>query len=260
MAEPPAESPSTTNSSESSGVALGAVGELTGEGAAVHRVLADDEVAGLPGGLSGALGGHALLDDAPGLVRVLFEVKFEVLHEGLLDRGLGLGVAQLAFGLAFELRFFEPDADDGGQAFADVLSAEVGGVLLLQFALLRVVVDGAGEAGAEPYEMSAAVGGVDAVGEGEGGLVEAAVVLQGDLDHCVVGVLLEVEGLALKDFAVLIELAHEAGDAALEVERPVRLGVGFGGEGDPDCLVEVGHLPEALQQGVPLVVRGAEYL
>src|SRR5207237_2548751 len=54
-------------------VALGAVGELAGEDAVVHEALLDDEVAGLAGGVAGALGRQALLDDAPSVGGVLFE-------------------------------------------------------------------------------------------------------------------------------------------------------------------------------------------
>ena len=189
---------------------------------------------------------------------VLFEVELEVLHEGLLDSGLGVGVAELALGLALELGLFEADADDGGEPLADVVAAEVGGVLLDELALAGVVVDGAGEPGAEADEVGAAVGGVDAVGEGEGVLVEAGVVLERDLDHCGVGDGLEVEGVGLEHLSVLVELAHEARDAALEVEGAVGLRVVFGGEGDADGLVEVGHLAEALEEDVAVVEGGAE--
>ena len=54
-------------------------------------------------------------------MRVLLEVELEVLDERLLHRGLGLGIAQLPLGLPLELGLFEADADDGGQALADVV-------------------------------------------------------------------------------------------------------------------------------------------
>ena len=52
-------------------VFLGAVGELAGQAAAVHRVLADDQVARLPRRLARALGGQALLDYLLGVRRVV---------------------------------------------------------------------------------------------------------------------------------------------------------------------------------------------
>jgi len=55
------------------GIAVGAVGELAGEDAVVQDALLDDEVAGLAGGLSRSGGGEALLDEASGVARALFE-------------------------------------------------------------------------------------------------------------------------------------------------------------------------------------------
>ena len=43
-----------------------------------------------------------------------------------LDLALDLGVAELGLGLALELGIGELDADDGGQALADVVAGEVG--------------------------------------------------------------------------------------------------------------------------------------
>ena len=58
---------------------------------------------------------------------------------------------------------------------------------------------------------------------------------------------LDVDGLRVDDVAVLVQVAHEAGDAALEVE--VHLAVAaLVEEADPDALGQVGHLAEALGQ------------
>ena len=100
---------------------------------------------------------------------------------GLLDDVLDLGVVQLAFGLALELRVGEAHRDDGGQALAHVVAGEVGVTLFEDVGLAGVVVEGAGEGAAEAGEVRAAVNGVDVVGEGEDRLGEAVVVLQGDL-------------------------------------------------------------------------------
>ena len=47
------------------GVLLGAVGELAGQREAFEGALANDQLARFAGGLAGARGGQALLDDAP---------------------------------------------------------------------------------------------------------------------------------------------------------------------------------------------------
>ena len=67
--------------------------ELAGEHAAVQEALANDEVAGLAGGVAGAGGGDALLDDAPALGGVLVEVDGELVGHRRLGLALDLGVA-----------------------------------------------------------------------------------------------------------------------------------------------------------------------
>ena len=106
-------------------VALLAVGQLAGQRHALERALADDEVAGLAGRLAGAGRGQALLDDPPAVGRVLVEVLAEAVGDGRLDLALDLGVAELRLGLALELRIGQLDADDRGQALADVVAGEV---------------------------------------------------------------------------------------------------------------------------------------
>ena len=118
----------------------------------------------------------------------------ECVAERGLDDALHLGVAEAGLGLALELRLGELDADDGDEALARVLAGEVGVVVLEDLVLAGVVVEDAGERGAEAGEVRAAVDRVDAVGEGERRLVEAVVVLDRDLDDVALDGALHVEG------------------------------------------------------------------
>src|SRR3990172_3052879 len=228
------------------GVALGAIGELAGEDAVVEDALLDDEVAGLAGGVAGAGGGEALLDDAAAVGWVLLEVAGELLAQRGLDHPLELGVAQASLGLALELGLRDLDADDGDEPLADVFAAEVGVGVLEYLLLAGVVVEDAGEGGAEAGEVGAAVDRVDAVGEGEGGLREAIVVLQRYLHDGAVNGALHVERV-VQGRAVPVEALHERLDAALEVVAHL-VAAALVRELDPDALGEERHLAEALGQ------------
>ncbi len=70
------------------------------------------------------------------------------------------------------MRLREFDRDDGGEAFAAVLSGEAAFDALEHIVLLGVVVEDAGERRSETDEVRAALRGVDVVGEREDGLVE----------------------------------------------------------------------------------------
>ena len=150
-------------------IALLAVRELARKREAVERALADDEVARLAGRLSGPGGSEALLDDPPAIARVLLEVLRDPIRDRRFDLALHVGVAELRLGLALELGFDELDADHGGQALANVLAREVGVVVLEDSGPSGVLVQDAGQRGAEARQVRAAVDRVDVVGEGERG-------------------------------------------------------------------------------------------
>ena len=74
------------------------------------------------------------------------------------------------------------DADDGGQALADVVAGEVAVGVLEDAGLAGPVVERARQRGPEAGDVGAAVDRVDVVGEGEDVLGVRVVVLEGDLD------------------------------------------------------------------------------
>ena len=185
---------------------------------------------------------------------MLFQVERQLVADDALHHGLDLDVAQLALGLAFELRVGQLDADDGRQALAHVVAHQVGVVVLEQLGLVGVVVEDARQRRAEAGEVRAAVDGVDAVGEAEGVIGIAVVILHGRLHDGVVGLLGHVDGLRVDDRLVAVEAPDEAGDAAFEVVG-LLLVVAAVVEGDLQAAVEIGHLADAVGQGVEIVVH-----
>src|SRR6476620_3050323 len=212
LAEPPAESPSTTNSSASAGSLTEQSASFPGR---VEFSSADLRRVRSRAFLARSRGVDCLLKDPPPLARVLLEELAQLAIDRLLDEPLDRRVAELGLGLALELRIAKLHRDDRGEALADVLAAQIGVLLLQQAILVRVGVQGAGERRAEAGEMRAALVGVDVVREGEDGLLVGRVPLHRDLDLTVVGLVVEVDGLAVQHFLVLVEVGHEVDDAAL---------------------------------------------
>src|SRR5262249_8668001 len=100
-----------------------AVGQLARKPAAGERTLPLD-VAGLAGSLAGARGVRGLLRDPLALGGVLLEPLRELRVHGLLDEAAHPRVAELALGLALELRVADLDRDHRGEALAGVLALE----------------------------------------------------------------------------------------------------------------------------------------
>src|SRR5690606_33255265 len=107
------------------GVFLGAVSQLAGKRAGLQSALADDEVAGFTSGLTGTGGSDAFFQYLLGVIGVLFQVKREAFVNGTFHQTLHFDVAQFAFGLSFELRLGEFNADNGGEPFAGIFAGQV---------------------------------------------------------------------------------------------------------------------------------------
>ena len=130
---------------------------LPGQGHALQGALADDEVAGLAGGLAGPRRRQALLDDPPPVAGVLVEVLGDPLGHGRLHLSLDLGVAELGLRLALELGLDQLDRHDRGEALADVVAREVRVVVLEHAGAPGPVVDGGREGGPEAGDVRPAV-------------------------------------------------------------------------------------------------------
>src|SRR5579883_3460764 len=239
-------------------LALRAVGELAGEASAIEGAFAAGEVAGLAGGLAGAGGFDRLVDDLAGDGGVLLEEGAQLFVDERLHDAGDVGVP-FAFGLAFELGLGKFDADDGDQAFADVIAGEVLFDVFKEAELLAGVIDGAGEGGAEAGQVGAAIDGVDVVGEAENVLGVAVVVLQADLHDDAVFFGFHVDGLVVQDLLAPIEVLDEFGDAAVVLEVGMLGLAGLGvhvaliGEGDEKALVEESEFAQALGEGVVVI-------
>ena len=165
-AEPPAESPSTMNSSHSLGSVDWQSTSLPGKPRAAEQPLAGaGHVTRLAGGDAGRGRGLRLADDVLALGRVALEPVAQAVVEDALHERLGLGVAQLGLGLTLELRLGHLDRDDGGEALADVVAGHAVLALLDQPPGFAPPVDRVGQRRTEALLVGAALVRVDGVGE-----------------------------------------------------------------------------------------------
>ena len=134
-AVPPAESPSTMNSSLSRGSWLEQSFSLSGMPTPDRPVLRRMALRAFLAATAGLGRADGLLDDPVGLGRVLEQPLGQLVVGDLLHQRADGDVAQLGLGLALELGLAQLHRDDGGEALPDVLAEEVL-VLLLEQRLL----------------------------------------------------------------------------------------------------------------------------
>src|SRR4029450_3210522 len=192
--------------------------QLAWQRTAVERALPADQVARLTSRFARPRRVDRLADDLPGDGRVLFQVGAELVVDDRLDDPLDLGVAKLGFRLSFELRMRNLDADDAGQAFADVVTGDALLEIFREIVLRRVRIDRARQRRSEPGEVRAALVRVDVVREGIDHLRVTVVPLQRDLRLDPVLLAAHVDRLFVDGRLVLVEVRDERDDAAVVVE------------------------------------------
>ena len=252
------------------GIAHRAVGELTGQGRRLEQALAAGRLARLAGGIARLAGLLRLLDDLASGLRVLLEVIGKAVGHDLERQRAHIGAAELGLGLALKLRIGQLDRDNGRKALAHIVAGQIGVFFLEQVLLARIVVDHAGERGAEALKVHAALGGVDVVGKRHDVLAVAAIPLQGNLDLAHLGhrrvrvrFALDVDGLlkGLGDVLALVEELDEVDDAAL-VAKLLHVGSRFAlvGQHDFEVLIEERRLLQTVVQRIEIVDAGLEDL
>ena len=185
-----------------------------------------------------------------------------------LHEGLRFGVAEFGLGLAFELGFPQLDADDRGEALPDVLAAEVGVLVLQNPPVAGELVHQRRQGRPVALFVSAALGGVDRVGEGVDALGESGVPLHRDLraDALVQILSLELDDAGVAGPPLRIQVPYEVADPTGVLVGDLRrllivlVAGAFIGQVERQTTVEESHLLESAGQRVEVVDGGLEDL
>src|SRR5262249_5856485 len=100
------------------------VRQLSRERASVERPLPSHEIPGLSCRFPCPRRVDRLSDNAACNRRIFLEKSSQLLVQNRLDNAFDFGVAELRLRLAFELRPGNLDADDGGEALADIVAGD----------------------------------------------------------------------------------------------------------------------------------------
>ena len=211
-------------------LALGAVGELARQAAAVQRAFTSRQVASLAGRLARASGVDGLVDDLLRNRRILFKERAQPFVDERLHGAGDVGI-QLALGLPFELWLRQLDRDDDDQAFADVVAGEIFLDVLEQSNRLPDGVDRSRQSSLEAGKMGSAVDRIDVIGKAENRLGVGVVVLQRDLHGHAIALGFHVDRLVVEHLLTAVQMLDELRDTAgvLELLLLALTGLGIGG-------------------------------
>ena len=196
---------------------------------------------------------------SPGVGGILLEPFGELVGHQAFERLADLGADQFVLGLARELGVGQLDRDDRGQAFAHVFAGQADLLALQDSGLVAIIVDRAGERGAEGGEVGAAVALGDVVGEGEDVLVIGIIPFERDLDADIVALPGDRDRVGDQRSLGAVEIFDEGRDPALVVKLDL-LGLVVAGIGEDDAHagVEEGELAEAVLEPLEIEIDDLE--
>ena len=187
---------------------------------------------------------------------MLFQVVGEGFAYGLVDGAADFAVAQLGLGLSLELGFGHFDGDDGDEAFAEVFARyfHFGFFELLGAGVFGVLLEDAGQCGAESGFVRSAFLGVDVVDVGMEVLAVAGVIHDGALDGHAGFFGVQVDDVVEQGYVVAVQVADELFHAFFRVEYfadgvAVFVFLAEVGQRDADTCVEVGQFAQTCLQG-----------
>ena len=122
---------------------------------------------------------------------------------------------------------------------------------------MGIIVKHAGQRGAEAGQMGAAVDGIHAVGKTEDVFAETVVILQRDFNPDAVIGFRHGNRLFVDDRAVMVQVAHKAGDAALEVKGLLLIVLNIG-DGYFQPFIEVSHFPHTFAESIEIIFHNPE--
>ena len=236
------------------GIATGAIFEFVGHAGAFERGLTSCRVASVPCGEASPCSKGCFPNNLASLGGILFKPVAEKFVRGFFDQRTHGNIAQLAFGLAFELWIAQFHRNDCGQTLTNVVAGEVFFLLFKKRLCPGVLVHHIRDGLFEAFFVHAAFDGGNAVCEGVHPVgVEASVPLEGDFDFLVFFGLFVVADLLVQRFFRRVQVANEVNDAALVFEDDW-LGMGtfwtFVLESNLKALIKKGHHLKALEQGL----------
>ena len=112
------------------GILIGTVRQLAGKTHGIQDRFPSGHFPGLPGRFPGPLGHQGFINNGPGNGRILFQKIFQLFGNNTVRGAPGFHIAQLLLGLPFKLGILDLDADDCRDAFTDILTGQIGFIVL----------------------------------------------------------------------------------------------------------------------------------
>ena len=235
-------------------IAVGTIGQLAGQATARKRAFAH-RFPRLARRLARPRGEQAFLDHLFRDGRIGVEMGHQTVVNDRCDDAVDLRVDELHLRLRLEARVGQLDAQDADQAFPDVIPGNRRVFFLQQIVLLRILVDGAGQGGAETGQMRATVRVRDGIGEAKDLVVVAVGVLHHAIHEHFVLLPVDDDRLGMEHLLVAAQLPYELLDAG-RVKEHLLLLVALVLQGNLHAGIQERQLAQAIGQNIELEFGG----
>ena len=187
-------------------------------------------------------------------------IGIEITHQSLVNDGgndaVDFRVHEFDFGLRFETRIRQLQAQHADQPLANVIARNGGIFFLQQIAGLRVLVDRPGESAPKAGHVRAPVWVRNRVGKAKNLIGVTVVVLHHAIDKHLVLLTVDRDGFGVNDLFILPQLLHELLDPFLVKKSFGLIFQPLVGQKDLHARVEESQFPETIGQDLELELGG----
>jgi len=195
-----------------------AIGKLAWKGHTVKGRLPSGKISGLTRCLSGSLGKYRLLYGCLGYSRILFQKNLQLFAYNTVYSASGLTVSKFLLRLAFKLRIANFNADNGRQAFSDIITGKVWLAVLEKLILSGVIVKCVCNGISETSNMGTTFRSINIVYKSVSILCIRIIVLHGNFNSHTVLLTLAINDLRIKSFFTSVQISHKFTDTTFIVE------------------------------------------
>ena len=222
-----------------------------------QRSFAAGKIAGPPGSLSGPGSLNRLFDNFFADGRIFFQKHVQLFIDQRFNQPLDLAVSQLGLGLTFELGRFDSYADNGGQPFPNIISADFGLKIFGQAAAGCILIQGPGQGCLESDQMGSAFNRVDIVCKGKQFFIIGIVVLNGDFDTDFIFNALN-KNRRVKRRIAPVQIFHKRNQPSLVLQFLFNIRA-FILKGNLDAFIQKSQFSETAQQNIKIKRDNGKY-
>ena len=232
-----------------------AIRKFTGQAGNFESIFSAGKFAGFSCSLTRTRRHNCFFKNLFGDGGIFFKIFAQTFRSNRADERTNFSVAEFGFRLSFKLRLMKFNADDAGQAFANVLAAQRAVGIFQQILPLRKIIRNTSQRNFESRKMCSAFLGVDVVGVAVNIFLVTVGVLHGNFDESIFPPTVKINRRGIEFFLLAVEMFDKGTNTAFKMENVLATFSAFVRKFNRDTAVQKSKLAQSVFERVIIISR-----